>query len=94
MRKSYIERFNEIVKDADALVKGEIPPSREPDEERIRAFVENLYEICKRGTDLINRMSLSPDGLIDPEDDNRYDGDIIPPKDDCSQPGKRILLND
>lgn len=94
MKKSYIERFREIIKDADELVKGEIPPPREPDEERIRAFVENLCEICERGSDLIKRMSLSPDGLIDPEDDNRSDGDIIPPNDDCPQTGERILLND
>lgn len=40
-------------------------------------------------------MTISNDGLMDPKKDNRWDGDLIPPKQpEPVEPGKRIPLND
>ena len=42
MGKPYLERFFEILEDADKLIKGELAPPRTTEEEKLKAFFDRL----------------------------------------------------
>ena len=55
-KENSIQRFWEILKDADDLIKGILPEPRTSDEERINEFIHRLYDKVEEGKNLWERM--------------------------------------
>lgn len=59
MGETYLERFFEILEDADNLIKGELAPPRTSEEDKLKAFFEKLTSKIQEGNNLLNRMEHS-----------------------------------
>ncbi len=56
MEKTYVERFFEILEDAEKLIKGELVPPRTSEEDKLKAFIDKLSTKIQEGRDLLNRI--------------------------------------
>ena len=59
MGETYLERFFEILEDADNLIKGELAPPRTSEEDKLKAIFEKLTSKIQEGNNLLNRMEHS-----------------------------------
>ena len=56
MEKPYVERFFEILEDAEKFIQGELAPPRESDKDKLNAFLDKLSVKINEGYELFKRM--------------------------------------